>query len=235
MINFGFSRFDRSTIRSVSPSTLITAEGAPLVVDPTIDNGVKVTAGAAGEQFAGVSISQQLNILQFPQLDSVVVSSTGTFSTTFTPIAGTIRVVDLTQGADVALTAVGSAPTTAQYAPGTGANNYITNTGNAGHTLTIYYRFAPTVAQAQAIQGTILPGGDSGALLNTVGVVIAGDVYTSEYDTSADWLAAGPLVLYLGANGLFTTTSGGVAVPNARVIARPTANNPFLGVSILNG
>lgn len=236
MINFSFSRFDRSTTRSTAPSTVIVAEGSALVVDSTINNGVAPSQGAAGELFSGISISQQLSLYAFPQIDSVVVAANGTFSTTFTALSGTIRVVDLTQGPDTALAVVASAPTTAQYMPVSGSSTqYSTNTANAGHTLQIFYRFAPTAAQSNGLQGTVLPGGDSGALINTVGVVIAGDVYTSEYDTSADWLATGNLTVRLGANGLFTTSGTGVIVPNCRVVARPTANDPFLGLSILNG
>jgi hypothetical protein len=110
------------------------------------------------------------------------------------------------------------------------------NTGDAGKTIRIQYRFAPTLAQAQFFQGDIIPGGDSGHLLGTVGIIIAGDVFTTEFDPAVDWnaVATAGTALTIGAGGIVTTGGSGGAI-DARVISVPSAGSPYLGLSVDNG
>lgn len=230
MLNFNFCRMDRSVSRKVASSVMITAEGQALVVDNSVANGVKPSAGVAGEKFAGVSISQQLTLEVLPKHESLVVDGSSQVTLSREPVSGTLRIFDETNDT------VQSAGT-----PGEVDNEYsisgkvVTfNAARQGDTMSIAYRYNPTVAEAKTIQGDILPGGQADALLDTVGVLVAGDVYTTEYDTSVDW-SADPVVVSLGANGLFTVGGSGVKLDNVRVIERPSPDNQFLGLSILNG
>lgn len=230
MLNFNFCRFDRQTSRSVAPSTLITAEGTPLVADNTVVNGVKPATGAAGEIFVGVTFSQQLTILAFPYVEDLVPNASNQFTLAHAPSSGTLRILDTTT----------STPQTAGT-PGTTANQYsisgqvvTVNSAQGTDTMRCWYRYVPTTVEARSLQGDTLPGGAADLVLNTVGVVVAGDVYTTEYDSTVDWTAAN-IVVKLGANGLFTIGGSGGTATGVRVISPPTPDNPYLGLAVSNG
>jgi len=236
MINFNFSRFDRSTTRAVNPANLIAVEGAPLVVDNSVDNGVKVTIGGAGEIFAGVSISQQNTLTQSGYVDQLTSSSGATPIANLTyPLATATAVYIFDNTTSVSLTPqIAASPATGFVQVAAGSTLLTFNAAQAGNSVTVYYRYNLTAAQSVGLQGTILPGGDSGAILNVVGVLIAGDIYTDQWDASVAW-TTNPVVVTLGTTGLFTVGGSGIKVPNGRVIHAPTSDDPFLGLSIDNG
>lgn len=228
MLKFNVNISD-SVERPVAQGFTVTAEGQALVADRTGGlYGVKPSTGASGEQFAGVSISQQLTPLYLPIMEVLTVPATGTYAVTLakTPAGGTLRVVS--SGAGVL--AAGSPGAEVDEYSITG--NVITvNVARAANTLTINYRYSPTTVELATVQGDIPPGGSVSLVLGSVGVIRRGDIYTSEYDTSVDWTAANPLV-YAGANGLFTTVQGTAALVNCTVIGVPSASNPFLGLEL---
>jgi hypothetical protein len=71
------------------------------------------------------------------------------------------------------------------------------------------------------------------AYLGNISVISEGDISTSEFDASCDWTSPAALV-YLGANGLLTTTSTGtnVLVPGANILAAPNSQYAFLTISL---
>lgn len=235
MLHFELSKLINTIERPVATGATVTQEGSALVYN-SVGGGVQPSTGVAGEIFAGVSFSQQMTPMQFPQYDALTATSptaSGTLPTLTTgnlPIAGTIRVVDVT-----------TATTYAAGTPATTANTYSIS-GNtvtvpaaaAGHNFTVSYRFAPTTAQVLTVQGNIPPGGSSGLLLNSTGVVLQGDVATTEYDTSVDWTSvtrANPITL--GANGLFTIGGSGTPLTSAYVTLIPASGTTQYGASLL--
>lgn len=231
MINFNLSREVNSTTRNVNPSTLVTSEGCALMVDSSNPNSVAMSAGASTDVFAGISLSQQMPITVAPKVETLTVASDGTVTLSRSPNAGTIRV--LVAGAVFTAAAAGTAQgtlTATQYAQTVSGGNILQfPAAQVGVSIVAYYRFAPTYAEVITIQGNIIPGGDSGALLNVVGVVTIGDIYTDQYDTTADWTQPG---VRTGANGLFTTAGSGPVIANCRILAQPSSTQPFLGLSI---
>lgn len=233
LLHFELSKLFNTVERPVAKGATVTQEGSALVWNAT-GNGVQPSSGAAGEIFAGVSFSQQMTPLQFPEYDSLTATSPASGQPTVTtgnlPIAGTIRVYDVTTGT---LQTAGTPTTTAnQYSI---AGSVITlNAAAAGHVIQVSYRYAPTTAQVLSVQGNIPPGGSSGLLLNSTGVVLNGDVVTTEFDTSVDWTtvsATNPVTL--GANGIFTIGGTGTALPGAFVTQLPTVGTMQAGASLL--
>lgn len=234
-MHFELSKLINTIERAVAVGSTVTQEGSALVYD-SVHGGVKPSSGVAGEIFAGVSFSQQMTPMQFPQYDALTATSptaSGTLPTVTTgntPIAGTIRVVDTTTG--TTLTAGTPATQAGQYS--ISGNVVSVNAALAGHNISVSYRFAPTTAQVLSVQGNIPPGGSSGLLLNSTGVVIQGDVVTTEYDTSVDWTtvsASTPITL--GANGLFTIGGSGTPLAGAYVTLLPSAGTTQYGASLL--
>lgn len=229
MLNLSKSTISRSVERKTDPSTPVTAEGQALVA--VVLNGeaaFRPSTGAAGEKFGGVSLAQQLTLEYLPFVHEAVVPADGDAVITLprTPIAGTLRVVD-TETGDV-ITAGDPAATANTYSI---TDRVLTmHADQRTHLIRVYFRFAPTLVEAKAMQGDIPPGGAAALLLDQVGAIEVGDVYTSEYDTTADWSAESPVVR-LGPNGLFTTSGNGTIL-DAIVLQAPSGDDAFLGLRI---
>ena len=94
--------------------------------------------------------------------------------------------------------------------------------------MTVTYRYALSVTQAQALVGNTQPGGYAGLVVSQVGIAKRGVIYTSEFDASKNWAAA--TGIKLAAGGQITDQTGTGAVVNGYVVSVPTANVPFLGI-----
>jgi hypothetical protein len=110
------------------------------------------------------------------------------------------------------------------------ATGTLTIKGAENEVVVIAYRRNLTVSEQQTMFGSHSINGNANSLFEQVTVWKGnGEIWTDQYDTSADWSSA--TEAYTGANGLLTSdnTSGCVA---GRIIGKPTASNPFLGIAI---
>jgi len=224
-LNFNSTRIDRSTNRKVATGHMVLAEGAALVADSVT---VRTATGAANERFVGFSFSQQNTINAAPMVEDLIVNEDGEINLAQLPLASSARYNWVNSDGTVGASAT----------PASSAAKLITfTTGDADRVVRAQYKFAPTAAQAGFIQGNVLPGGDSGHLLGNVGVITAGDVYTSEYDTTVDWTAqaAAEAALTMAANGQVTVGGAGGVITGARIISVPTPGSAYLGIALNNG
>lgn len=222
MLHFQSVQIVESRDYPVAQGFTVTAEGQALVADYTGGQfGVKPSTGTAGEQFVGVSISQQLTILAMPETVTVVIAEKITLP--HVPLNGTLLVMDTTTG--TALTPAAGDPASGQYS--INGKELTFNSAQSGDDCTISYRYSPTTMEARTIQGDIPPGGAANLTLDTMGVILKGQVATFEYDTSVNWQVANP-VLKLGANGLFTLGGSGVDVPGAVIVDLPVNGGPLV-------
>ncbi len=223
MLYFPKSRFQVSHEVAVAAGATVTAEGQALVASTVAGVfGAAPSSNSAGEVFLGVAVAEQLTLTSLPKVEQFVQGAGNTQTLSRTPSGGTLLVYDVTAGAVIAAGAGGWSLTGAFLSLDAGTN---------GHTVRVFYRYAPTTLEAQAVQGDIRPGGAAALQLNQVGVVKSGIIYTSEYDTAVNWLAANP-VIKLGANGRFTIGGTGTTI-NGVVISAPHSNGPdgaFLGI-----
>lgn len=225
MILFPNTRNLQSEERAVTIGSTVTAEGQALINDTTGGVGsVKPSGGNSGEQFVGLSLSQQLTLLYVPAVESLVSNASDQITLAHTPAGGTLRVVDATTGTDQA--AGNPATTLNEYSI---SGNVITlHADLTGHTFLVYYRYSPSTVEARTLQGDIPAGGAAGQTLGTVGVITQGTVYTSEYDSSKNWGAAN-VVIKTGAGGLLTIGGNGDTVRGV-VVEPPSVDNAFLGI-----
>jgi hypothetical protein len=206
--------FDSSEV-AVASGAVMTTEGQALIRAATL--GVTVSAGAAGEVFAGFSIigvsANPLTPAYNTKVETFTVPASGIVSLAFAPVAGQVGVYDNTTSAQVAApTVVGQTVTTL----------------TVGDIVTVTYRYALTVNQAKALVGDNQPGGYAGAVVAQVGVVKRGIVYTTEFDASKNWAAA--TAIKLAAGGQVTDQTGtGVAI-QGYVVEAPSVTNPYLGI-----
>lgn len=226
MLRFELSRIVDTTERSVATGSTVTAEGQALVQD-VVNGGVKPSTGAANEIFVGVSMAQQLTMLAFPKVEDLITAADNTVTMAALPLASTLLVVRTDTGAVLAAGVPAGDATKYSIAGGV----ITVNAALVGKTIRTSYRFAPTTLQAKVIQGDIPPGGAAALLLNRVGVVTKGEIFTTEFDTTVDWTTVtNATLITLGANGLFTIGGAGSGIKGAYVTQLPTAAAPFLGI-----
>lgn len=220
MLNLDKSRFRDSVERTIMDGFSIASEGQALIAEISDGVfGVRPSTGAAGEVFAGVSIYQTTTTEVMPEVVDGAVDVSLQLTLPHEPIAGSLRVLNAAGSTIVVTTGY------------TIAGKVITLvSGTEGDVIQARYKFIPSVQEALLLQGDQAPGHSASAFLSQIGVVERGDVYTTEYDTAADWSGVNPAVK-LGAGGLFTTAGSGVAV-DCYVIQVPTAADPTLGLSL---
>jgi hypothetical protein len=227
MLQLANTRFGSTFNRAVATGVTIYTEGTALGY--VMEGGqakVRPATGAAGEVFAGVSLSRNSQSHRLTEILKVVVPSTAPYSVTLphTPITGEIAVRGLT--------IVSAAPKAGEVQL---VGNVLTfNAAQAGSVFEVGQAFIPSINEAIAASGNDPVGGLSSSSVGFIGVIKEGDVFTDQYDVTADWIGNGvdPVPVYLGANGLFTTKTGGTQLGSVTVLQVPTAGNAFLGLSI---
>lgn len=225
MIYFPKSRTQLSQEMPVATGSTISAEGQCLV-SSTIGGvfGVKACNNDSVGTFVGFAISEQISLTSMTKVERFTVSAgiASTLVLSRTPTASTLFIFNVTTNTALAVTT--------DWTLSNATVTWVTD--QTGATIDAYYRYAPSVVEAQALQGDIKPGGPAGALLNQVGVLKSGILYTSEYDTSVNWLATNPVVK-TAASGRLTIGGAGQTLTGVVVIAAPNSSGPdgaFLGL-----
>lgn len=224
MLYFPKTRVSVSIEVPIALNAVIQSEGAALVADYTGGRfGAKLSAGSSGDSFLGISISQEFPLTYMPKVEERVVGtgSTPTLTLARTPVNGTLFVFDVTANAALAITT-----------DWTLSGNVVTfaDADQVGHTVRIFYKFAPTAVEARMIMGDVYPGGAAGTSIGQVGLLKSGAVFTTEYDTSVNWQASNP-VIKTGANGILTIGGSGATVPGV-VVEVPSVTSPYLGIQL---
>jgi hypothetical protein len=111
-----------------------------------------------------------------------------------------------------------------------------------GGMISINYRYNMTVAELNGFldnKGQVIGG--PGMANNFDEVLVSGEttvafdgniIYTDQYDTSINWTSALNAQLFSNANSQLTTVNTGGQIQVGRVIALPTATQPWLGIVI---
>ncbi len=234
MLIFDRTRILESIEKPVQVGYTITAEGQPVVGDNTSQVfGVRPAGSLAGEIFYGVAWNQQLSLTALPYLESVIVpTGGGTVNLSRTQLyAGSILALYVGPGGTALTVATTGTPVTGTVVFNLSNGTASFAAGDAGATVYFSYRYAPTVAETNTIQGSTPAGGSAALTLGYTGVIRHGDVYTTEFDTSVDWSQPNPVVRVL--NGLFTIGASGAVVPNATVTNVPLTGGVNLDTSVL--
>jgi len=188
---------------------------------------VKPGTGASGELFVGVSLSQPLSLTNYPRVESLTVNASNQITLSRTPLGSTLRLID-SSNANTVQTAGTPASNANQYS--ISGTTVTLNSATQGHAILATYQYSPTTLEARTLQGDVQPGGAASLTIGTVGVIRAGTVYTTEYDTTVDWTAANPAIK-CGSSARFTIGGSGASVPNAQVIQAPSTSDALLGVA----
>lgn len=206
---------------ATAPGVVFLSEGLALV--RTNNNqaaGVLPSTGADTDVFVGFSIASTVGAA-FPepyanQVQRFVVPANGQVVLNRTPVTGQIGIYDETAGEDV------SSPTVV---------GDLVSDLTPGNIVEITYKWAMTVLDRVSAFGNEQPGGYVGAIVDQIGYISTGQVYTSEFDASVNWATA--TAVKLAPSGQITNQDGtGVAITNATIIHVPGTQVPYLGISL---
>lgn len=220
MIYSPLSFFTRSAEKKLASGAALTSLGQALVYK--LENGrqvVDLSAGAAGEVFAGFANAQTSATPVAPtsavKVETLVVPATGIVTVSKAVLAGTVVATNVATGAVVAIvTAVGTAVDLA--------------IASAGLTVKVVYRYSLSAAEARSLVGDVQPGGYSGDSYGLIGVAQQGVIYTDAFDSSKNFAAA--TAIKLDAGGVLSNQTGAGVAIQAVVVQAPTTDYPFLGV-----
>lgn len=206
------SYFNDIRERAVAPAALITEEGQLLMFVDAGDGtlAVQPSAGAATDRVAGFAITDALKYVTQTVVEELTVpAGGGTVSLRNTNLVATnTRAVASTSGV---LTEVGGAPAATQFQMNNTQGTITFNVAQAGETVTVTYRYTPTLEEALATWHERSINNRAQDYFSSVGVgCLEGEIFTTMYDTTQAYAVGS--VINSGAGGLVTTAAGGVAI-----------------------
>lgn len=218
-------------IRKVTAGQTVKEEGLTLI--STLESGVETAGLSTGNAGLVVGFSSDNSVIptEKVEIEKVVIPATGTLAVTLLPniVTGSVRVHNDTDNADWTEGTVADAAT--KYA--LNVTNGILTVGllGAGDSFTVTYRRKLSNTESQALYGDVRPGLDFNQKNGEVSVMKGqGEIYTDRWDSSADWSAA--TEAFAGANGMLIPAAGAGSAPKAgRIVSKPTASDPFIGIA----
>lgn len=226
MLNMKYTRIFNTESRAVETGCIIHEEGMALV--ETIEAGetkVKLSTGAAGEIFAGISLSRNAPPATLSNVETGLVPTTLQVKLQRVPKSGQLLVK---VGSTVLDIVTSGAPAAGEVLV---AGEFLTfNTAQLAGALFVQYLYEPTLSEARAVIGDMPIGGLASSAQHVIGVLTRAECSTNMFDASVDWSAA--VQVKLGPNGTFTTTGSGTTIPNATIRSRPSAANSLLTLAI---
>ncbi len=225
MLNMKYTRIFLTESRPVMPSYKIGEEGMALVED--IDGNetkVRPSSGAAGEIFAGVSLSRNAPPSLIPNVEEFTVPAALVKSLARTPVSGQLLVtIDGT-----AATIVAGTPAANQVK--LNGNTLTFHTSANAASVFVQYLYEPSLKEARTLTGDAPIGGLAAVAQSVVGAIVRGEFATNFFDASCDWSDA--LQVRLGAGGIFTTKGSGTLLSNVTIRSRPSSENSMLVLAI---
>ena len=186
---------------------------------------VRLSSGAAGEVFAGVSMSRNAPPTVMPNVEEGSIPTSLSVRLARTPIAGQLLVK-----------VEGTAKTVVAGAPASAAEVQLVDdvlnffAGENAKALLAQYAYEPTLVEARTFVGDSPVGGLSSSVQSVIGVLAKAEFGTNMFDASSDWSTA--LNVKLGADGKFTTTGSGTLLTNVVIRNRPSSSNSMLVLAI---
>jgi hypothetical protein len=206
------SYFNDLRERAVAPAASITEEGQLLMYVDAGDGtlAVQPTAGAGTDRVAGFAITDALKYVTQTAVEVLTVPvGGGTVSLRQNNlVASSTRAVASVTGV---LTAVGGAPAAGEFQMAIVAGTITFNVAQAGETVTVTYRYTPTLDEALATWHERSVNNRAQDYFSSVSVGgLEGEIFTTMYDTTLAY-TVGALV-YTGAAGLVTSAAASTVI-----------------------
>lgn len=233
-----YTRFHSTEHRDVEPGVIIEEEGIALVYSHVGNKTyVKPSTGAAGEVFAGFSLSRNSPPRYLPRvINDVVVPESGVIDLARVPLTGQIlvKVAGDVQTITANKPTAGTVQLVGQklfFFTGTPASeDGLTPAvpGDQGHEVYIQFVYEPSVMEARTIIGDAPIGGLPSTYQERIGVTARTEqVGTTYYDASKDW--SGVTHPKLGVDGKLTTDGTGTELTMCIVMGGPVGDAASYG------
>lgn len=220
------TRIVRTRHNPVLSGEVIQEEGMALVYEK--EDGitkVKKSAGAAGEIFAGVSLSRNSPPAVLPFVQAEAIPASLSVQLVRTPITGQLLVK--VGGTQVTVGTTAPADATAVQLVGSTLTFFA---GEAGKEVSAQFLYTPTVIEARTVIGDVQIGGLASTAQGIIGTLHDAEFGTNMYDAGADWSAA--FYVKTAPGGMFTVGTAADHTPGVIVKEAPSAANPFLVLAV---
>ncbi len=219
------TRTVRSRFNDVMSGEIIHEEGMALVyVKEDGSTKVKLSSGAAGEIFAGVSQSRNSPPAFLPFVQEQAVPTSKSMQLVRVPVAGQLFVsLNGTQAPIVA-----GAPAAGEA--GLSGTTLTFNTADVGANVFAQFLYTPTVLEARQVIGDPPIGGLSSTPQQRIGTLHDAELGTNMFDASIDW--SDVFYAKTGPGGTFTAGTEADHTPGVIVKVAPSAANPFLVLAV---
>lgn len=224
MLKMDKCRIIESTHSRVHSTVTQLSEGVALAF--IRENGelkVHAATGAAGEKFAGVSMSRHMTPSQAVLTVETTIPSAAPYEVTLadTPVEAPGVYID-------GVAAPAGAPAAGEYLLAGAIVSF--EASDAGKTVSITYRYNLTQAKARMLFGTDAVSLDMSEDFE-LSRIVTGHVYTDQYVTADDW-SDDTTPIRLGADGKFTKSGTGTEIPSAVVHETPASAGGFLALHL---
>lgn len=233
------TRFHFTEHRKVEPGIVVQDEGIALVYSKVSgDTYVRPSTGAAGEIFAGFSVSRNCP----PQFIPKVIGLSDDGSTTIVPTSGVLDLGHVPVTGQILVKIDGEVATIGANTPSAAGSvqlvgqklYFFTGTtdpvvaGDTEKDLYVQFIYEPTIVEARMILGDAPIGGLPSTPQEVIGVTCRMEaIGTTYYDASVDW--ATTFTPRLGANGVLTTGGSGTLLTNVVVMSGPSGDPQTYG------
>jgi hypothetical protein len=231
MYDLMHTKYSNTIERPLVPGVEIGLEGLVLKsVMVGSSEHFRTTEGTTGEKIVGFSHNRSTSMTT-----EIVIEDTLSIPATPGPytvqlkypnlVAGTVRVYDVTDAADMVPGAVSDGRFTVNIT--TGLLTFAV--ADASHPIIVTYRRNLTAIEAQTKYRQAAINGPSPSYFgNAIALSGNGEIFTDAYDTSVSY--EGVSDVYAGAGGYATSaSSGNTLIPGSRITQLPTASSPLLG------
>lgn len=231
MLSQYLTRIMRSVERPVQAGFVFEDEGIAAVYAREGDKSVVTrSTGAAGEVFAGLTLSRNGPPTHFPLIQEIVLLKGETsLQLPRAPIAGQLTVKADGERLDIVTT--GTPGATEVKITDKQLDFAATLAEDKDVLVYVQLLYIPSVVEARTIRGDEPVGGRPSNSRGRIGLLVEGDVSTTYFDASADWNGDN-LTVRLGADGMLTTSGTGTVIPGAVILNAPSAAAPFLTVAL---
>lgn len=221
-----YTRLFLTEHRPVQTGLNLTEEGIALVaVKQGNETVVRPSTGAAGETFAGFSLTRNSPPATLPWCGEAAVPGTLNVQLPRVPMAGQILVKVGGEAVDI----VANAPAD-ETEVRLVADVLTFHADHEGANYEVQMQYEPTVSEARTIIGDAPIGGIAAGQLDQIGVITRGDIATTLFDASADFV--GVMHPTLGADGRLTVGGAGVELKCVQIVSAPNSENSALVVRV---
>jgi hypothetical protein len=231
MFDLKRTHMDATLKRSLAAGTIVSQEGVLVcaVIEDGVEKAAIVAAPAGTEKVIGFTKTADSQPARTSNVEEVKVPSAGSYTAQLSKtniVSGRVRAAI---GASALTVITSGVPASGEVLVNLSTGALTFHADQAGAKVKFTYLYDMTIVQSKQMFGERhINNRDLHSEFGEIELGSGyGELYTDQFDASADWSASG--AIKLGANGILTKSGSGPTL-NLTVVSVPTAELPLLGV-----